>query len=124
MCSITVKNDGSSGYGSASLSKTVNITDVSGEKVKYYVLVQASNSTSKKGEMYYNVTASLPLAPSEAALTMPETDNFDALADNSLNLTDSLSFGGYATDALADVSASALADLDDKTGWMNIASLA
>jgi autotransporter passenger strand-loop-strand repeat protein len=69
---ITVRNSGSSGYGSGSISKAINITDVSGD-VKYYVLVQATNSTSKKGEMYYNLTASIPSIET-AALSMPETE--------------------------------------------------
>ena len=68
-----------------------------------------------KGRVYYNVTANLN--PSAASpLSMPETD--------SLGISDALSFGGYDADVLADASASALADLDDKIGWMNIASLA
>ena len=61
-----------------------------------------------------------PASPSTsdgASLTMPETS--DALA-----ISDALSLGGYDADALADASASALADLDDKSGGMNIASLA
>jgi len=35
-----------------------------------------------------------------------------------------LSIGQYDTDALADTSASAIAELNDKSGWLNIASLA
>ena len=35
-----------------------------------------------------------------------------------------LSIGGYDADALADASTSSSADLDDKSGWLNIASLA
>ena len=52
---------------------------------------------------------------------MPEPDSL-AMTD-SLNLTDASSFGGYDTDALADASASSLSELDDKAGWLNIASL-
>jgi len=53
------------------------------------------------------------------ALDMPET----AFAD-SLNLADALSFGGYDAEVLADASASSLAELDGKSSWLNIASLA
>ena len=87
------------------------------EAGEYYISMTASDtSTTSKGSVFYNVTASL--APSLGdALAMPETS--DALA-----MTDSLNFGGYDADALADASASTFADLDDKSGWMNIASLA
>ena len=63
-----------------------------------------------------------------SALTMPETASVaSALAmpeTDTLGISDALSFGGYDTDALADASASALADLDDKSGWMDISMLA
>ena len=87
------------------------------EAGEYYISMTASDtSTTSKGSVFYNVTASL--APSLGdALAMPETS--DALA-----MTDSLSFGNYDADALASASTSSLADLDDKSGWMNIASLA
>ena len=45
------------------------------------------------------------------ALDMPESDD--------LTMTDSLNFGQYDTDALADASASALADLDGKSFWQD-----
>ena len=55
-----------------------------------------------------------PLSASEASsLAMPGTSD-------ALTMTDALSFGSYDTDVLADASASALADLDDKAGWMNL----
>ena len=54
-------------------------------------------------------------AGSASGLAMPETDT--------LAMTDALSFGQNA-DALADVSASSLAELDDKSAWQNIVSLA
>jgi hypothetical protein len=83
---------------------------------------------AKKGNVYYNVTATIfsvnDATDTADALAMPETDSLNALADSSLNLTDALSFGSYDTDALANTSASALADLDDKSGWLDIASLA
>jgi len=97
---------------------------------EYYVSMTAAKTTANaKGSVFYNVTAtltpqnasslSMPEASSAAsALSMPETDS-----DN-LGISDALSFGSYDTDVLADTSASALADLDDKSGWLNIASLA
>ena len=80
---------------------------------EYYISMTATNtSTSAKGSVFYNVTATLE--PSDAAsLAMPETD--------SLAMTDSLSFGGYDTDALADISAASLAELNDKSAWQNLA---
>jgi hypothetical protein len=39
-------------------------------------------------------------------------------------MTDSLSLGRYDADVLTGASASSLADLDDKTGWLNISMLA
>ena len=83
---------------------------------EYYVSMTAkSTKANASGSVFYNVTANLN--PSVASpLAMPETDT--------LGISDALSFGQYDTDALADVSASALADLDDKSAWLNIASLA
>ena len=39
-------------------------------------------------------------------------------------MTDSLSFGQYDVDALADASASSLAELDDRSSWQNLGMLA
>ena len=91
---------------------------------EYYVSMTAKNTKpNDNGSVFYNVTATLE--PSVASpLSMPESSGADALADTSLNLTDALSFDSYDADVLADASASALADLDVKSGWMNIASLA
>jgi len=77
---------------------------------EYYVSMTATKTTANtKGSVFYNVSATL--TPQNASsLAMPETA--DALA-----MTDSLSFGQYNVDALADASASALADLDDKSAW-------
>ncbi len=75
---------------------------------------------TKKGNVYYNVTADVKSVKDTygAALTMPETA--DALA-----MTNSLSFGGYDADPLAGLSAvSSPAELDDKSGWLNINMLA
>ena len=83
---------------------------------EYFISMTAKNTKANdKGLVYYNVTATLEL-PDADALAMPETDT--------LGVSDALSFGGYDTDTLADVSASALADLDDKSGWQTVAKLA
>jgi len=80
-----------------------------------------TSTNAKKGSAaFYNVDVvsvsgqdSAPFSASVASsLAMPETD--------SLAITDSLSFGNYGADALADVSASALAELDDKSAWQNL----
>ena len=60
--------------------------------------------------------AAIPDAQDTCAFDMPETD--------SLGISDAMSFGPFDADVLADASVSALAELDDKTGWLNIASLA
>ena len=84
-----------------------------------------TSTNAKKGSAaYYNLDVvsvsgqNPPLSSSEASsLSMPETS--DALA-----ISDALSFGGYDADVFADASASSLAELDDKSAWLNIASLA
>ena len=83
---------------------------------EYYVSMTAKNTKANdKGNVFYNVTATLDPSVS-SALSMPETDT--------LGISDALSFGQYDTDALASASASSLAGLDDKSDWLNIASLA
>ena len=118
--SLSVKTDATVGVGCG--SQVVKVKEASSSMVKYFVGVQVDNAMKDRG-VYYNAYATLEDMPS-ASLSMPETDNLDAFADSSLNLTDSLSFGPYDTDALADASAASLATLDDKSGWLNIASLA
>lgn len=74
---------------------------------------------TKKGNVYYNVTADVKSVKDTygAALAMPESD--------SLGISDALTFGNCDTDALADLSAvSSPAELDDKSGWLNINMLA
>ena len=80
-----------------------------------------TSTNAKKGSAaFYNVDVinvsgqdTVPLAASVAdALSMPETDN--------LGISDALSFGNYGADALAGASASALAELDDKSAWQNL----
>ena len=91
---------------------------------EYYISVTSTNA-KKGGNAYYNVelvstnvTAAELLADALAAdLAMPEISS-------GLNLTDDLSFGPYGVDALPDVSASSLAELNDKSAWQNLAKLA
>ena len=87
--------------------------------VSYYVSVKATNvkKTTVDPRTYYNV--SYEVVPKDAcALAMQETS--DALA-----MTDSLSFGQYASaDALANASASSLADLDGISARQEFALLA
>ena len=95
---------------------------------EYFLSMTAKDT--KKGNVYYTVTADVKSLKdaSGAALAMPETASVaSALAlpeTDSLGLSDSLNFGRYDADALADASASVLSDLDDKSAWLNIASLA
>ncbi|MBO7659873.1 MAG: hypothetical protein J6T65_11290, partial [Clostridia bacterium] len=93
----------------------------------YYISVKATN-TKKMPMVYYNVSYTIESMGEASALSMPETASAaSALAmpeTNSLGISDALSFGGYDADVLADASASSLAELDDKSAWLNIASLA
>ena len=75
-----------------------------------------SVGATKGASVYYNVWATMTPLPEASALAMPETDN--------LGISDALSFGQYDADVLADASASSLVELDDKSNWQNIASLA
>ena len=101
------------------VKKTLEIKEATSDDVKYFVSMQ-STGAKKGAEVFYNVTLGLTPPPDASALAMPETDSH---AD-SLAMPDSLSIGQYDADALAGASASALADLDDKSAWLNIASLA
>jgi len=103
------------GAAGATLKKDVQLTATS-EDVRYFVSMQAAD-TKKSPEVYYNVTAVATVTSSNAAvLAMPESDKW--------SVSDALSFASSGSDLLADASSSSLADLDDKTGWLNIASLA
>ena len=81
---------------------------------EYYVSVTAKNTkANEKGGAFYNVTATFNASGSAASsLAMPETD--------SLAITDALSFASLDSDALANASASSLAEFDDKTGWQSL----
>ena len=87
---------------------------------EYYIAVTSTNA-KKGGNAYYNVElVSTNVTAADLlgdALSMPEVAS-------GLNLTDDLSFGQYGADALADASASGLAELDDKSNWQNLAKLA
>ena len=102
----------------------------------YYLSVESTNA-AKGGNAYYNLyldydsqfsneldikdcldtSLLLPDAGGAGSLDMPETSG-------SLGISDELNFGQYDVDVLADASASALAGLDGKDAWLNIASLA
>jgi len=94
----------------------------------FFIGVTSTNA-GKGSETYYNVdvvsvsgqNSALLSAQEAGSLAMPETE----LASSGLSGTqDAMSFGQYDADVLADASASALAERDDKSGWMNVASLA
>lgn len=89
------------------------------EKAGTYYFAMESTNAKKGGSVHYTVTTGVIGGSISDALDMPET----AFAD-SLNLADALSFGGYDADVLADASAASLAELDGKSSWLNIASLA
>ena len=85
----------------------------------YWFSVESTNAKSE-GNAFYSISVWMfPIHASydSQSLSMPET------ADCGPDLVDELSFGQYAPDVLADASASALADLDGKSAWLNIASL-
>ena len=82
--------------------------------------VGVTSANAKKGSAaYYNVQVLPEASPGSRTdgLAMPESSD-------SLGISDSLSFGQYGADVLADASASSLAELDDKSAWLNITTLA
>ena len=82
----------------------------------YYFSMESTNA-DKGGDAYYSVYVNsfnrTARSRESDALAMPETDN--------LSIADSLSFGRYDADALADASAASLAELDGKAAWQNLA---
>jgi autotransporter passenger strand-loop-strand repeat protein len=94
---------------------------------EYYFSVESPNA-KKGGNADYKISVRVGTAEIKsvlkAALAMPETSEASALAmpetSDELAMSDALSFGGYDTDVLADASASALADLDDKSVWQSL----
>ena len=104
---------------------TVTTAEYTFKEAGDYFIAVTSTNAKKGGNAYYNVelvstnvtTADLLGDTLTADLAMPETAS-------GLNLTDDLSFGQYGADALADASASNLAELDDKSDWQNLAKLA
>ena len=86
--------------------------------ITFFIGVTATNA--KKGSAaHYNVQVLPEASPGSRAdgLAMPETSD-------ALGISDPLSFGQYGADVLADASASSLAELDDKSAWLNITTLA
>ena len=75
-------------------------------------------NAKKGGDAYYRLWSRMTTGLQFDSPALPE------VADISLNTQDVLNFSQYDGDVLADVSASALADLDDKTGWLNISTMA
>ena len=76
-----------------------------------------TSTNAKKGSAaYYNVDVISISDQTSAALSPSEA--------SSLGISDALSFDGYDADVLADAAATALANMDNKTGWQSIASLA
>ena len=82
---------------------------------EYYVSVTAkSTKANEKGSAFYNVTAMFSASGSVSdSLAMPE------LSD-SLAITDSLNLGQFGANALADISAASLAELDGKSAWQSM----
>lgn len=85
------------------------------EAGEYYLAITSTNAKTG-GNAFYNVTLLdsdiVDDMPAVSALAMPEMDT--------LGISDALSFGQYGADA----SASALAELDDKSAWQSLAKLA
>ena len=92
------------------------------EAGEYWFSVESPNA-KKGGNADYRVSVIVG-EEYKSALTMPETaSDASALAmpeEDSLGISDALSLAGYDTDALADASASALAELDDKSAWQSL----
>ena len=91
------------------------------EPGEYYLAITSTNAKTG-GNAFYNVSLlDTDIVDSVAsALSMPETSS----VASALAMPDDLNFAQYDTDVLADASASSLAELDDKSAWLNIASLA
>ena len=88
---------------------------------EYYIAVTSTNA-KKGGNAYYNVTLA------STSITAADLVNSDALAmpetSSGLNQTDDLSFAQNDAAVLAGASVASLADLDDKSAWQNITTLA
>ena len=112
LASQKIAVDKETGYvESVQVKKSVTIKEIS-EDVRYFVSMQ-STGAKKGAEVFYNVTAMFLASETAAdALSMPETDT--------LGISDALSFGQYDADALASASASALDELEDKSGWQSL----
>ena len=117
--------------GTKKTAETKECTFTGNVEKKYFLSVQSLNAKMGGPGADYRIsvktfepvmTAALeePLGGVDAcSLDMPEA------ADAGLNIQDELNFGQYAApDVLAYASAASLAELDDKSNWLNIASLA
>ncbi|MBR5023770.1 MAG: hypothetical protein IKX48_01795, partial [Victivallales bacterium] len=96
------------------------------ESGEYYVSMTAkSTKAHDKGSVFYNVTATLEPSLGDA-LAMPESSSAASSLSmpeaDSLGISDALSFCGYDTDVLADVSS--LNDLNGQSDWLNLTTLA
>ena len=99
-------------------TKEVNFKTATDAVTRYFVSMQSAGA--KNGaELFYNVTAEFTPAGTGIAdaLAMPETSD-------SLAMTDALGFGRCDVDALADVSAASLAELDGISARQNAGLLA
>ena len=123
--------------GTKKTAETKEYTFTGNVEKTYFISVQSLNAEKGGPGADYRVsvktfepvvTAALEEPPAlsgsgACSLEMPESA--DAMADTGLNMQDELNFGQYAvSDVLADASASSLAELDDKSAWLNIATLA
>ena len=104
-------------------SNKENIAELVGFELKaksapggQFFLGVTSTNAKKGSAAYYNVDVISISDQTSAALSTSEA--------SSLGISDALSFDGYDADVLADAAATALANMDNKTGWQSIASLA
>ena len=80
----------------------------------YFISMESTNA-KKGGSAYYNVTLN------SDACVWPAEENPESCLAGVLNAQDELSFGRNGLEeALAGASASALAELDDKSAWQNM----
>ena len=80
----------------------------------YFISMESTNA-KKGGSAYYNVTLN------SDACFWPAEENLEACLTGSLNTQDELSFGRNALEeALVGASGAALAELDDKSAWLNL----
>ena len=104
------KKKNGNAYIYSATTKTVSLSAV--ENRTYFIAVKST--TAAKGKTaYYNVTLDFLETAAGSVLAMPET------SDRLLAMPDAMSFGQYDADALADASASSLADLGESSVRLN-----